>query len=147
MAAEEQFITLATKKDDLGQIKIAPQVIEVIAGIAAIQVEGVNRMQGNLSTSVKGLFGRKERTQGVKLVLGDHGDLDIDVYVYFDYGVSVPKVALQIQEQVRQQIFVMTDLHAQAVNVHVEGIVPERTPKVDTDSLFNSDSDGEDREN
>ncbi|USS91150.1 Asp23/Gls24 family envelope stress response protein [Fructilactobacillus carniphilus] len=145
MAAEEQFITLATKKDDLGQIKIAPQVIEVIAGIAAIQVEGVNRMQGNLSTSVKGLFGRKERTQGVKLVLSEQGDLDIDVYVYFDYGVSVPKVALQIQEQVRQQILVMTDLHAQSVNVHVEGIVPERTPKVDTDSLFNSD--GEDREN
>ncbi|USS85280.1 Asp23/Gls24 family envelope stress response protein [Fructilactobacillus ixorae] len=145
MAAEEQFITLATRKDDLGQIKIAPQVIEVVAGIAAIQVDGVNRMQGNFSTSVKGLFGRKERTQGVKLLLDDQGQLNIDVYVYFDYGVSVPQVALQIQEQVRQQLLVMTDLHVLAVNVHVEGVVPERTPKVDTDLLFNSD--GEDREN
>lgn len=145
MAAAEPFITLDIKKDDLGKIKISPRVIEVIAGIATIDVDGVNRMRGNFSSSVKGLFGKKERSKGVKLLFDEDNKLDVDVYVYLDYGVSVPKVALQIQDQVRQQLLFMTDLHVGSVNVHVEGIVPEKTPKVDTDSLF--DNDGEDSEN
>ena len=145
MATEEQFITLDNKKSDLGKIKVAPNVIEVITSIATIDVDGVNKMRGNFSSSVQGLFGRKERSHGVKLVFNDDDNLDVDVFVYLDYGVSVPKVALQIQDQVKQQLLFMTDLQVGSVNVHVEGVVPEKATKVDTDSLF--DNDGEKSEN
>ncbi|EKK20716.1 alkaline shock protein [Fructilactobacillus florum 8D] len=145
MAADEQFMKLTTKENDLGQIEVAPQVIEVIAGIAANHVEGVNRMQGTFSASVKGIFGRKERSQGITLRFDEDQNLNVDVFVYLDYGVSVPKIALKIQDQVRQQLLFMTDLQVATVNVHVEGIVPEKTPKVDLDQLFTID--GGDREN
>ena len=63
MATEEQFITLDNKKSDLGKIKVAPNVIEVITSIATTDVDGVNKMRGNFSSSVQGLFGRKERSE------------------------------------------------------------------------------------
>ncbi|WP_413627257.1 Asp23/Gls24 family envelope stress response protein [Fructilactobacillus vespulae] len=144
MAAEDQFITLSNKESDLGDIKVAPNVIEIIASIATTEVDGVNKMRGTFSSSVQGLFGRKERSHGIKLLFNDDDALDVDVYAYLDYGVSVPKVALQVQDQVKQQLLFMTDLHVDAVNVHVVGVVPEKEAKVDTDSLF--DNDGEDSE-
>ncbi|CAM2764172.1 Asp23/Gls24 family envelope stress response protein [Fructilactobacillus fructivorans] len=139
MAADESFITLDNKKSDLGSIKIAPRVIEVVAGIAAVQVEGVNRMRGSFSSSVNELFGRKERGKGVKLAIAN-GKLNVDIFVYLNYGVSVPKVALEIQSQVKQQLLFMTDLRIGAVNVHVEGMIPPKsTGKVDTDKLFDNE--------
>ncbi|ANZ62141.1 alkaline-shock protein [Secundilactobacillus paracollinoides] len=142
--AEDTNITLTAEEPALGNIQVAPQVLEIIAGIAANDVDGVARMRGSLANSVNELFGRKERGKGVKLSLTDD-DLRVDVYVYLDYGVSVPKVALAIQEQVKQQLLFMTDLHLSEVNVHVEGVIPEKTTQaVDPNNLFDDDDESED---
>ncbi len=92
---------------------------------------------------------KKERGKGVKLSLNDDA-LNVDVYAYLNYGVSVPKVALAIQEQVKQQLLFMTDLQVNEVNVHIEGVIPEKTTQaVDPDNLFGDDDDesenGEDK--
>ena len=85
MATEEQFITLDNKKSDLGKIKVAPNVIEVITSIATTDVDGVNKMRGNFSSSVQGLFGRKERSHGVKLVFNDDdNNLHTSLIVLFE---------------------------------------------------------------
>ncbi len=62
-----------------------------------------------------------------------------DVYVYLDYGVSVPKVALAMQEQLREQLLFMTDLTLDEVNVHVVGVIPEKTEPVNPEDLFKDD--------
>lgn len=125
--AEDTNIVLQSDTPDLGNIQITPEVLEIIAGIAAAEVNGVNRMQSSsLSKSVNELFGRKkEHSRGVKISY--NGDqLTVDISVFLNYGVSVPKVALEIQDQVKEQLMFMTNLKAQQVNVHVAGIIPDK---------------------
>ncbi|HJE44744.1 Asp23/Gls24 family envelope stress response protein [Levilactobacillus namurensis] len=141
--AEDTNIILESKEPALGKIEVAPQVLEIIVGIAASQTDGVARMRGSLANSVNELFGRKEHGKGVKLTF-DGDELAVDVYVYLNYGVAVPKVALAIQDSVKQQLLFMTDLDLHEVNVHVEGVIPEKTAQqVDPDNLFNQPDEGD----
>ncbi|MDN2452371.1 Asp23/Gls24 family envelope stress response protein [Lactobacillus sp. UCMA15818] len=134
--AENNNIIIESKEATLGQIEVAPEVIEVIIGIAAKQVEGVYSMRGSLANSVNELFGRKSRGKGVKL--GQSLEtLTVEIYVFLNYGVSVPKVASEIQEKVKQQLLFMTGLELAAVDVYVQGVVPEKQgPTLDLDNLF-----------
>lgn len=144
--AEDTNIVLEATEPTLGNIEVAPQVLEIIAGIAASNVDGVARMRGSLANSVNELFGRKERGKGVKLSFTDE-TLSVDVYAYLNYGVSVPKVALAVQEQVKQQLLFMTDLRLSEVNVHIEGVIPEKTTQaVDPNNLFDDDDESENGE-
>jgi uncharacterized alkaline shock family protein YloU len=139
--AEDTNIIL-TGHDDEGTIEIAPEVVEVILGIAAVGVDGVYQMRGTLASSINQLFGRENRGKGVALHVAD-GRLSADVYVYLNYGVSVPKVALDMQETLREQLLFMTDLDLTEVNVHVVGVVPEKVAKIDTKDLFEDTEDDE----
>lgn len=138
--AEQTNISLPKASSKFGDIRISPNVLEVIASIASVQVKGVKRMRGSLATSVNELFGRKEMGKGIRLNFKDE-KLIVDVYVYLNYGVSVPKVALEIQEQVKQQLLFMTELDLGEVNVHVEGVVHEKQDKrANSKSLLNGNS-------
>ncbi len=138
--AEQTNISLPKASSKFGDIQISPNVLEVIASIASVQVKGVKRMRGSLATSVNELFGRKEMGKGIRLNFKDE-KLIVDVYVYLNYGVSVPKVALEIQEQVKQQLLFMTELDLGEVNVHVEGVVHEKQDKkAHSKSLLNGNS-------
>ncbi len=142
--AEDTNIVLHTNDPELGKIELATNVLEIITGIAASQVEGVNRMRGSFSANVNELFSRKkEHGKGVKLTNANE-ELVFDIYVYLNYGVSVPKVALEIQEQVEQQVFFMTGLRVHEVNVHVQGVIPEKKiSTVDPNNPFADEENGE----
>ncbi|WP_283621460.1 Asp23/Gls24 family envelope stress response protein [Limosilactobacillus avium] len=138
---EDSKIILNKDDQKLGTIQIAPRVLEIIAGYAASEVKGVSKMYGSFANSVGELLGRSDHRRGVKLV-NDADDLIIDVDVYVEYGVSVPKVAGQIQERIKQQITLMTNLVVTEVNVHVKGIIaPQEDQQVDPDNLFGEDKD------
>ncbi|ANU12949.1 Alkaline shock protein [Planococcus halocryophilus Or1] len=106
---------------DLGNIEVAPEVLEIIASIAATDIEGVASMRGNFASGVVERLGKKVHGKGIKTELSEEG-LAIDVYCVIDYGVSIPKTALKIQEQVRQTLENMTSLQTQEVNVHITGV-------------------------
>ena len=101
--SEDNNIVLTSQEPSLGEVRLAPEVIEVIIGIAASQVDGVYSMRGSIANSFSELLGRQIRGKGVK-VNKDDNELKVDVYVFLNYGVSVPNVAAKIQEKVRQQI-------------------------------------------
>lgn len=140
--AEDNKIVLASNEPSLGEVRIAPEVIEVIIGIAANKVEGVYSMRGSLANSFSELFGRQSRGKGVKLDQ-TNGELKVDVYAFLNYGVSVPKVALEMQEKVKQQVLFMTDINLKEVNVHVEAVVPEKVTIPDFDDLMELEDDHE----
>lgn len=143
--AEETNIILANRTDATGSIEIVPEVLEVILGIAAVQVDGVYQMRGSLASTINRWFGRENHGKGVELTV--NGDkLEADVYVYLNYGVAVPKVAMAMQESLREQLLYMTDLTLDTVNVHVVGVVPEKAAKVDPDDLFKMDEETEDND-
>lgn len=141
--AEDSKIILNNDDQTLGTIQIAPQVLEIIAGIAASEVDGVSKMYGSFANSVSELLGRSDFRRGVKIVNNDD-NLTIDVDVYIEYGTSVPKTAELIQKRIKQQVALMTSLKVTEVNVHVKGIVAE-TPNqsVDPNDIFGEKNDKE----
>lgn len=122
----EQPLVNVSDDTNLGTVEIAPEVIEVITGIAASEVEGVSAMRGNFATDVVERFGKKSHGKGVKVDLTENGIL-IDLFVVLNFGVSIPKVAQQLQENIRQTLKNMTALDIDEINVHVVGVQMEDT--------------------
>ncbi|MFZ3577143.1 Asp23/Gls24 family envelope stress response protein [Virgibacillus sp. DJP39] len=117
----EQPLLNVSEDTGLGTVEIAPEVIEIITGIAASEVDGISSMRGNFATGVVERFGKKAHSKGVKVELTKSGVM-IDLYVVLDFGVSIPQVAQKLQTNIRQTIKSMTALETTEVNVHVVGI-------------------------
>ncbi|MBH0229829.1 Asp23/Gls24 family envelope stress response protein [Halobacillus yeomjeoni] len=118
--SEKQLLNV-TDGSTLGNIEIAPEVIEVIAGIAVSEVAGVAAMRGNFASGVAERLGKKDHGKGVKVELTEQGIL-IDAYVVMDYGISIPDTAQKIQDNTRQALKNMTALEIKEINVHIVGV-------------------------
>ncbi|KIL41108.1 alkaline-shock protein [Gordoniibacillus kamchatkensis] len=110
------------EKTDMGTIQIAPEVIAVIAGLAAIEVEGVAGMSGGFAGGIAELLGRKNLAKGVKVDVGQR-EAAIDVSIVIEYGTRIPEVAGDIQKNVKQAIESMTGLDVVEVNVHIHDVM------------------------
>ncbi|ELK46262.1 Asp23/Gls24 family envelope stress response protein [Halobacillus sp. ACCC02827] len=128
--SEKQLLNV-TDGSTLGNVEIAPEVIEVIAGIAVSEVAGVASMRGNFASGVAERLGKKNHGKGVKVELTEEGIL-IDTYVVMDYGISIPDTAQKIQDNTRQALKNMTALDISEINVHIVGVQME-TKEEDTD--------------
>ena len=108
-----------------GQVQIAGDVVAVIAGIAASEVDGVYKLAGNLSNEIASRLGRKNPAKGVKVdLIPGEVRVDLGIIVYYEYKIK--KVSEQVQEKVKQAIETMTGLTVTSVNVHVQGVnIPE----------------------
>lgn len=105
----------------LGSIRISDEVVKVIAGLAAIEIKGVAGMSGGLVGGIAEMLGRKNLSKGIKVEVGEK-EAAVDLYVIIDYGIRIPDVAAQIQENVKKAIERMTGLVVVEVNVNVQGV-------------------------
>lgn len=106
----------------IGSVRIADEVIEVIAGMAASEVEGIAEMSGGFVGDLANLFTRgKNASKGIKVEVGEK-EASVDLFVAVEYGVSIPEVAKKVQEVVKEAIEGMTGLHVLEINVHIQGI-------------------------
>ncbi|MCM3716754.1 Asp23/Gls24 family envelope stress response protein [Fictibacillus phosphorivorans] len=132
----ELSFEMESYSSELGKVEISPEVIEVIASIAASDVDGVASMRGSFASGVVERLGKKTHGKGVKVELSEAG-ISIDIYVSMKYGVSIPDVAQKIQDHVRQALLDMTALEATDINVFVVGVQfdskekPYEAPEVD----------------
>jgi uncharacterized alkaline shock family protein YloU len=111
---------------DLGTIRIADEVVSVIAGLAATEVEGVAAMSGGIAGGIAEVLGRRNLSKGVKVEVGAE-EAKVDIFIIVKYGVRIPDVAWEIQESVKKAIETMTGLRVLQVNVHVQGVsLPHR---------------------
>jgi len=122
--AENNLLEMSQGDNGLGKVEIAPEVIEVIAGIAASEVDGVAQMRGNFASGVVERLGKKNHGKGVKVELTEDGII-IDVFCAMNFGVSIPNVANKIQDNIRQALLNMTALDVDEVNIHVVGVTFE----------------------
>lgn len=103
-------------------IKIADDVIAVIAGAAASEVPGVSSMAGGFAGGISEVFsGKKNFAKGIKVEAGEK-ETRIDVNIIVEYGVRIPDVAFEIQNRVKKAVEGMTGLKVVDVNVHVQGV-------------------------
>ncbi|MCG9967721.1 Asp23/Gls24 family envelope stress response protein [Pelotomaculum terephthalicicum JT] len=104
-----------------GTIKVSEDVVKIIAGLAATEVEGVSGMSGGLAGGIAEKLGRKNMSKGVKAEVGEK-EATIDIHVIVEYGCHIQEVASQIQTRVRNAVESMTGLKVLSVNVNVQGV-------------------------
>ncbi len=117
----DQAKEMVKKDNSLGSIRIADEVVSIIAGLAATEVEGIAGMSGGIAGGIAEMLGRKNFAKGVKVEVGEK-EAAVDLYIIVKYGVRIPDVALAAQENVKQAIENMTGLSVVEVNIHVQGV-------------------------
>ena len=107
--------------NELGTIRIADEVVSIIAGLAATEVEGVAGMSGGIAGGIAEILGRKNFSKGVKVEVGEK-EAAIDLYIIVKYGVRIPDIALNVQEAVKTASESRTGLSSVEGDVHVQGV-------------------------
>ena len=121
MSKEQTSREYITKKKELGEVRIAWDVVAAIAALAATEIDGVYSMAGNITNELIGKLGMKNLSKGVKILM-EGGIVRVDMMVVVNYGYSIPEVSEQVQERVGQQIENMTGLSVSEVNVRIAGV-------------------------
>lgn len=129
---KSKMSTLPTEyeRTEIGEIQIAPEVIEVIAGLATVEVKGVAGMSGGFAGGIVELLGRKNLSKGVKVEVGQR-EAAVDVSVIIEYGYRLPEVAAEIQRNVKRSIETMTGLTVVEVNVHIHDVQFKSNTSID----------------
>lgn len=107
--------------NDVGSIRIADEVVGIIAGLAATEVPGVAGMSAGLVGGIAEMLGKKNLAKGVKVEVGER-EAAVDLYIIVEFGVRIPDVALKVQENVKRAIESMTGLDVVEVNIHIQGV-------------------------
>ena len=125
----EKEKALDKKAPALGSIRIADEVVSIIAGLAATEIDGIAGMSGGLVGGIAEMLGKKNFAKGVKVEVGEK-EAAVDLFIIVKYGVRIPDVAIAVQENVKQAIETMTGLSVVEVNIHVQGVgFPEAEKK------------------
>ena len=121
MSEENRSTHKLYEKEKIGEVQIADEVVAIIAGLAATEVEGVDSMAGNITNELVGKLGMKNLSKGVKVdVTEEHVSVDLSLNIR--YGYSTPSVSEQVQEKVSTAIENMTGLTVLDVNVKIAGV-------------------------
>ncbi|MDD3839197.1 MAG: Asp23/Gls24 family envelope stress response protein [Clostridia bacterium] len=113
------------KEKQYGKVTFADEVVAIIAGIAATEIEGVYSMSGGIAGGIAEKLGKKNLSKGVKVEVGEK-EAAIDLYIIVNYGARIPEVAWNIQENVKKAIETMTGLNAVEINIHIQGVNIEK---------------------
>ena len=118
---DEKNIQIEGNKS-FGDVVIANEVLAIIAGIAATEVEGVHSMDGGWSGQFISKLGIKDLARGVKVQVRE-GEVKLDLSLNMEYGYAIPKVSDLVQDKVSASINNMTGLTVSEVNIRISGVV------------------------
>lgn len=119
-------------------IQISDDVVAVISGMAASEVQGVAEMAGGFAGGISEvLSGKKNMAKGIKVDIQEN-ETKIDVNIIVEYGARIPDVAFEIQKRIKASVESMTGLKVTEVNVHVQGVntsVPKKETKAEKEEV------------
>ena len=118
---EDNRKSLKIKEDKIGEIRVADDVVSIIAGLAATEVEGVGSMAGNITNEIVAKTGIKNLAKGVRVDVMD-GIVTVDLNLNIRYGYAIPEVSGNVQERVRTAIETMTGLEVGTINVRIASV-------------------------
>ena len=107
--------------DQVGDVRIADEVVVIIAGLATTEVEGVSSMAGNITNEIVSKLGMKNLSKGI-LVEVMENEVKVDVAINIAYGYSIPEVSAKVQDKVKSAIENMTGLTVAVVNVRIASV-------------------------
>ena len=121
MAQEKNMAERYMDATDIGTVRIADDVVALIAAFAAMEVEGVSGMAGGLDMDTVSRGGMKRLGRTVKVEVGAEG-VRVDLSIELVYGYSIPETCSKVQNKVRTAVENMTGLEVLDVNIRVAGI-------------------------
>ena len=124
MAKDERNIYTIQNDAGKGEVKIADEVVAIIAALAATEVEGVPSMAGNITNELISRLGMKNLSKGVKVDVLE-GVVTVSLTLNLKYNYSVVEVSGKVQEKVKNAIENMTGLEVADVNIKVAGVEME----------------------
>lgn len=107
--------------DNIGSVHIADEVVAIIAGLAATEVEGVEAMAGNITNELVSKLGMKNLSKGVKVEVTAQS-VTVELALTMKYGYSIPETSKLVQEKVKAAIENMTGLTVTEVNIRIAGV-------------------------
>ena len=116
---------MVESKEVNGQIQISDEVIAIIAGTAAAETEGVTLPSSAPVNTVKGFFGKKNQSKGVKVTV-EESDALIEVEISVKFGINIKKACEEVQQKVKNAVETMTGLTVTGVNVVVSEVIVEK---------------------
>ena len=119
MADDRKIIKI--KDGHLGEVKIADEVVTIIAGLAATEVEGVSSMAGNITNELVSKLGMKNLSKGVKVTVLE-GVVTVDLTLNIEFGKNILEVSKKVQDKVKSSIENMTGLEVADVNIRIAGV-------------------------
>ena len=125
MAKDEKNTYTIQNEASLGEVKIADEVVAIIAALAATEVEGVASMAGNITNEVIGKLGIKNLSKGVKVDVLE-GVVTVSLALNIKYNYSIVDVTGKVQEKVKNAVENMTGLGVADVNIKVAGVEMEK---------------------
>ena len=117
---------------ELGNIRIADDVVKTIAAKAAADVEGVYKLAGGVVDEVSKILGKKRPTNGIKVEVGEV-ECSIEVYLVIKYGYRIPEGAEEVQKAVLEEVSKLSGLKVVEVNVYVQNVRIEETVETSED--------------
>lgn len=124
MAKDERNIYTIQDDSSMGEVKIADEVVAIIAALAATEVEGVASMAGNITNELISRLGMKNLSKGVKVDVLE-GVVMVSLALNMKYNYSIMDVSAKVQEKVKSAVENMTGLEVADVNVKVAGVEME----------------------
>ena len=121
MEKDENQTGYTLENGNMGQVQIADEVVAIIAGLAATEVEGVASMAGNITNELVSKLGKKSRSKGIRVKVED-GIVNVNVALNIAYGYSVPKTCKKVQEKVKAAIENMTGLEVEKVDIQIANV-------------------------
>ncbi|MCR5468951.1 MAG: Asp23/Gls24 family envelope stress response protein [Lachnospiraceae bacterium] len=112
------------RDDELSTVQVSDEVVTIIAGLAATEVDGVASMAGNITNELVSRLGMVNLSKGVRIELGD-GTASVDLSLNIKYGFSIPEVSEKVQDRVKVAIENMTGLDVVSVNVRIANVLME----------------------
>ncbi len=106
---------------NIGEVRVADEVVAIIAGLAANEVDGVESMAGNITNELVSKLGMKNLSKGVKVYVNDR-TVAVDLALNIKYGFEIPKVSANVQEKVKSAIETMTGFEVTSVNIKIAGV-------------------------
>jgi len=104
-----------------GNVKIADDVIAMIAGLAATEVPGVAAMAGNVGNNLLSRVGINNLIKGSRIAVTGRS-VKVDVAIIVEYGYNIPSISGKVQDKVKQSVETMTGLNVTDVNVKIAGV-------------------------
>nr|WP_314531903.1 Asp23/Gls24 family envelope stress response protein [uncultured Fusobacterium sp.] len=117
---------------ELGNIRIADDVVKTIAAKATADVEGVYKLAGGVVDEVSRILGKKRPTNGVKVEVGEV-ECNIEIYIVVKYGYKIPEVAEEVQKNVLEEVSRLSGLKVVEVNVYVQNVKMEEIEQTTPD--------------